>query len=221
MFDYPPATHVSRTIPKSKFFDQGKPNHRLKKLFTQQIQHILWLAKLSPDTLKIPATPQVIEIEVFHLTLKGTELHHDVLDAMDAAISHPIIFLLESVDGLHATSAAYKRPSEAAANQWIVGSRFITAWSAPSQKPAAVLPSTLDLSQLYLALFQPLLPLAALPAETLAALTQRCGNYLSLQKQASQLSQKISREKQFNRRVDYNRQLNALKAQLTLMEQVT
>jgi len=119
-------------------------------------------------------------------------------------------------DGRVAYSAAYKRPSEADAAQWVVGARF-TSEFAKAAASLPQLPVALDLSRLYRAILQPLLPLSARGAEALPALIDRCERYQSQQRKIAQLSGRVNREKQFNRRVELNQQLNALKAELATL----
>jgi hypothetical protein len=214
MFDFPPSTIVNRPIPKSKILERARPTTRLKELLTHQIQQILWHAKLAPETIRIPATPQVPEIQIFHLQLKGKELHPDLLQFLDKTIPQPILFTIETAERKLAHSAAHKRPSEADASQWVVGSRFTSDFIPADKLTRLPLPTALDLSRLYTALLAPLLPLTPRRAESLPDLIERCGAHQSLQRRIALLTAKVNREKQFNRRVTLNQELNTLKAEL-------
>ena len=214
MFDFPPSTIVNRPIPKSKILERARPTTRLKELLTHQIQQILWHAKLAPETIRIPATPQVPEIQIFHLQLKGKELHPDLLQLLDKTIPQPILFTIETAERKLAHSAAHKRPSEADAFQWVVGSRFTSDFIPAEKLTRLPLPTALDLSRLYTALLAPLLPLTPRRAESLADLIERCGAHQSLQRRIALLTAKVNREKQFNHRVTLNQELNTLKAEL-------
>ena len=216
MFEFPPSTIVNRVIPKSRILENARPTTRLKDLLTQQVQQIRWHAKLSPETIRIPATAQVPEIQVFHLALKGSEIHPDLLVLLDKTIPQPLLWVIETADHKLAYSAAYKRPSEADTSQWVVGTRFTSDFATPpSSLPR--LPVALDLSRLYGACLQPLLPLTARDGEALPALIDRCDQYQSHQRKITQLTAKVNREKQFNRRVELNQQLNTLKAELAAL----
>jgi hypothetical protein len=214
MFEFPPCTIVNRPIPKSKILERARPTTRLKELLTNQIQQILWYAKLAPETIRIPATAQVPEIQIFHLQLKGTEFHGDILQLLDKTIPQPILFTIETHDRKFAHSAAHKRPSEADASQWVISSRFTTDFIPAEKIARQALPAALNLSHLYTALLAPLLPLTPRRAESLADLIERCGTHQSLQRRIALLSTHVNREKQFNRRVSINQELNSLKAEL-------
>lgn len=216
MFEFPTATLVNRVIPKTKILEKARPTARLKALLTGEIQQIRWHAKLSPETIKLAATDQVPEIQLFHLILKDKTIHPDLLDLLDRTIPHPIFFRLEDADGCISHNAAHKRPSEADSTQWVTGPRFTSLFKKPPT-PLPPLPAALDLGKLYAALLQPLLPLSARPSEALPAHIDRCHHYQALQRKVSQLTTKVNREKQFNRRVSLNQELNQLKSELAAL----
>ncbi|MCF6311504.1 MAG: DUF4391 domain-containing protein [Verrucomicrobiales bacterium] len=216
MFDYPPTTLVNRVIPKSKILQNAQPTTRLKNLLAKQVHQIRWQAKLAPETINLSATPQVPEIQIFHLILKGAEIHPDLLQLLDKTIPHPILFSMETADHHLAYSAAYKRPSEGDASQWVVGARFISSFiPQPSSLPP--LPTALDLGHLYSALLEPLLPLVARKGEMLPELIERCSSYQALVRIVAKLQSKVQREKQFNRRIAFNQELNEAKAELAAL----
>jgi len=214
MFDFPPNTIVNRVVPKTRIVEKSRPSSRLKNLLTQQIQQIRWHAKLSSDTIKIPATPQVPEIQIFHVILKGSEIHPDLLGLLDKTIPQPMLVTIETADQRIAYSAAYKRPSEADASQWVVGARFTSNYPPADSITRQPLPVALDLARLYTALLQPLLPLTARRSELLPSLIERCDQHRTLSRRLDQLVAKVNREKQFSRRVALNQELNRLKAEL-------
>lgn len=210
MFTFPAQTAFGKVVPKSRIYTHSSPSRRVKELFVSQLSEIVWVHKLSPETLHLPARPGVPEIQIFDLHLKTTTLDDDVLHAIDRAVPYPVIHRLHSEKGT-AISAAFKRPSEADSSQWVVGPRFTSAFAMP--KPAELpLPTAIDLGHLYAALLAPLLPLHARAGETLAAQVARCEAYLRLRRQINQLTARLNREKQFNRKVELNQQLKPLLA---------
>lgn len=215
MFAFPPSTAFGKAIPKSRILTRVSLTSRVKGLFTSQLAGIVWAHKLSPETLHLPATPAVPEIQVFDLRLKGAVLDEAVLHAIDRAIPFPILHRLRSEDGI-AFSAAYKRPSEADSSQWVTGVRFTTGFQVEADPPP--LPAVLDLGRLYGAIFERLLPLPARPGENLPSHLLRCEAHQGLSRQIDQLTAKLHREKQFNRKVELNQQLKPLLAQRAGLE---
>lgn len=217
MFDCPPASLLNRRIPKSKFLANSHPSTRLRDLLTTQVGTITWLAKLSPESTNLSATSAVAEIEVFHLTLKEKEINPDLLDFLDKTVPHPIFFRIQNKEGECSHSAAFKRPHEVNAGDWVLSSRFSTdfASSPPTFPP---LPTALDLDKLYLTLFELLLPLSSRSGESLEALINRNKQHQTLSRQARALENKLNREKQFNRKVVFNQELNALRLEIQQKE---
>ncbi|MCX6847047.1 MAG: DUF4391 domain-containing protein [Verrucomicrobia bacterium] len=216
MFSFPPQTVFGKVIPKTRIYTHAIPSRRVKELFVSQLSEIVWSHKLSSETLNLPALPGVPEIQIFDLHLKSDTLD-DVLLAIDRAIPYPVIHRLQSEKGM-AISAAFKRPSESDSNQWVVGARF-TSLITPIATSLPPIPAAIDLGHLYAALFAPLLPLPPRPGEPLASQINRCESYIRLQRQIDQLTARLHREKQFNRKVALNQELKPLKTELECLIQ--
>jgi hypothetical protein len=215
MFAYPPQTAFGKPVPKSRIYLHAVPSRRVKELFVSQLSEIVWAHKLSPDTLHLPARPGVPEIQIFDLHLKTGVLDDEVLHAIDRAVPYPVFHRIRSEKGI-AISAAFKRPSEADSSQWVVGARFTSSF-IPHNSSFLPLPASIDLGHLYAALFAPLLPLPPRPGESLSAHVTRCETYLRLRRQIDLLTARLHREKQFNRKVEFNQQLKPLLAEAVLL----
>ena len=216
LFTFPAQARVGRVMPKSKIYMHGKPNAALRALFVAQVESITWAYKLAPETINLPAKPDVPEIEVFEIALKTADLSHAVLRCIDKAIPFPILFNLR-FEGRTQPVAAYKRPSEANAAQWVVGDYHAAPWQADSlansqAKPS--LPVALDLQGLYGQLLRQHLSKPARAGETLREQLARLAELASKQLELDKLALKLEREKQFNRKVELNAHLRHLRQQL-------
>ena len=120
LFAWPPQAAVGRPVAKSKIYAHAKPTAALRALFVEQVESITWAYKLSPETINLPAKPAVPEIEVFEVALKLPDVSHSVLRCIDKAMPRPILFNLR-FEGKIQPVAAYKRPSDAASEQWVLG----------------------------------------------------------------------------------------------------
>jgi hypothetical protein len=127
LFDWPRAAAFGRVIPKNKIYEHAGANTALKELFVREVDQIVWSHKLAPETINLAATKSVAEIQVFRISLKTPSFDHDVLRAIDRAISFPLIFELHR-GGRVKLAAAYKRPSEADSTRWVVGDYFESDW---------------------------------------------------------------------------------------------
>ena len=209
LINYPKQATFGRVLPKNKIYEHSGANTRLKDLFVEQVEQIVWQYKLAPETINLPARPGVPEVQVFRVILKTGELSADVLKCIDGAVQFPIVFELEH-EGKIKVIAAHKRPSEADATKWVVSDYFSTVWM-PANSPRVEMPVVLDLAGLYEALLQRLIPLAPRDQESFSALVERLERVRAKQREIEKVRAKLAKKKQFNRKVEINvtlRQLN-------------
>lgn len=212
LFAWPSKAVVARPVAKAKIYAHAKPTAALRALFVDQVESITWAYKLAPETINLPAKPDVPEIEVFEIALKLPDVNHSVLRCIDKAIPFPILFVLR-YDGHSQPVAAYKRPSDAASGQWVVGDYHAAQW----QKDGVVrpgLPVTLDLQGLYEQLLRQHLIVPARAGESLRDQLDRLSLLSVKQAAAAKLETRLAQEKQFNRKVEINAQLRTIRQEL-------
>lgn len=217
LFTFPKSAAFGKVLPKNKIYEHSGANTRLKELFVEQVEQIIWQYKLAPETLHLPASPGVPEIQIFSIQLKTPELHGDVLRCIDGAIPFPILFELTFDDRTQAV-AAYKRPNDADASRWVVSDYFASDW-LPMDSERTAMPVALHLGGLYEQLLHRLIPLPARPQETLAELVARVEQAQAKQREVDKASARLAKEKQFNRKVEINAELRKLTAELNGLKQ--
>lgn len=210
--NYPKQAVFGRTLPKNKIYEHSGANTRLKDLFVEQVEQIVWQYKLAPETINLPARPGVPELQIFSIQLKTLELNMDVLRCIDGAVQFPVIFEL-SFDERTKVIAAYKRPNESDASRWVLSDYFATAWLSSDYERAAM-PLALDLGSLYEQVLHRLIPMPARPQETLADLVSRVELVAAKQREVEKSASRLAKEKQFNRKVEINAHLRRLKNEL-------
>jgi len=210
--NYPKQAVFGRTLPKNKIYEHSGANTRLKDLFVEQVEQIVWQYKLAPETINLPARPGVPELQIFSIQLKTSELNLDVLRCIDGAVQFPIIFEL-SFDGRTKVIAAYKRPNESDTSRWVMSDYFTTAWF-PRDCERAAMPLALDLGGLYEQLLHRLIPTPARPRESLADLVVRVELVEAKLREVEKAASRLAKEKQFNRKVEINAHLRQLKKEL-------
>lgn len=220
LFQYPEKAYFNRTIPKTKFYENANINKSVKDAFVSQIQQIVWAYKLSPETINLSATKSLLEIQVFNIHLKELELNENVLLSIDKAIPHPIIFQL-IYDQQIKVIATYKRPSEADEAKWVVDQYYSSGWITPQEqlqlrKP---LPVALNLSGLYEQILKELIPIEAKDGENIREQSARLKAITQKITEIKKLEADITKEKQFNRKVEMNAQLKVLQKQLASIQQ--
>lgn len=212
LFAFPGQARVGRPVPKTKIYEHGQIGSALRDKFVAQIEQITWAYKLAPETLNLSARPEVPEIQVFDIELKGAELDDEVLRAIDRAIPLPIIFQLYR-DQQTCMVAAFKRPSQAEAGKWVLDDYLAGPWLAVTVERQS-LPVALDLQGLYEQLLRSLLPQAARVGESLLEQLERLARLRGRQSEYNKLEARLHKEKQFNRKVALNAQLRELKNEI-------
>ncbi|GAA2864851.1 hypothetical protein GGQ99_001632 [Aminobacter niigataensis] len=236
LYDWPRASAFGRVIPKNKIYEHAGANAALKDLFVREVDQIVWSHKLAPETINLPATKAVTEIQVFRITQRGKSLSIDALRAIDRAIPFPLLFELAH-DGKVKLAAAYKRPSEADSTKWVLGDYFDSEW-LKDDAPRVALPVALTMGALYEQLLGPLVEeqtvrlvpgaiagfgeapqasFAAAPVVHPLSLEERIAQAEAIKtatREVERIKVRLFREKQFNKRVGINAELRAAREEL-------
>lgn len=124
--ELPKSTIVNRFIPKEKFYSKTKINTRLRQLFTDEVEKIIWTNKISPQTLNISAG-EYLEMQIFELWLKKEELNSLILKHIDTFIPYPILFILTK-PSVTKLVMSYKEPLSTKNNLMKIDAYFETNW---------------------------------------------------------------------------------------------
>lgn len=212
LISYPKQAAFGRVLPKNKIYEHSGATPAVRDMFVRQVEQIVWQYKLAPETINLAAKSGVPEIQIFAIQLKTPELNREVLRCIDGAVQFPIIFEL-SIEGKIQVVAALKRPSESDRNRWVVSDYFSSQWM-PNDGARMAMPLALDLGVLYEQLLQRLIQLPMRQNETLSELVTR-GEHLRLREnEVQKITRKLAKEKQFNRKVEINAQLRAIRQEL-------
>lgn len=212
LFSFPERAKLDRILTKNKIKEHASLNSKLCLQFTQQIQQIVWKYKLAQNTVNIPATQAIHEIEIFNIILKDPNFSYDLLRCIDLSIPSPIIFELYN-DDLCKIIAAYKRPNEVDGTKSVISNYFEIDWF-PKEMARTPLPLALNMESLYANLFEPLLPYPARKGEVLQGHVERVQNIIAKEREVEQWETRLRGEKQFNRQVEINAKLRFHSIQL-------
>ena len=70
LLNFPAFTIFDRVMPKTAFYSHLGANARMKSLFVECIEQIVWLYKLAPSNLHIADGNDVHEIDILRIRLK-------------------------------------------------------------------------------------------------------------------------------------------------------
>ena len=213
LFNLPKSTIVNRNVPKNAF-DQYT-NTKQKRRFTDLVEKIQWQHKLSKDTVNLSGE-DIKEIQIFRVALKEKEDISDLLKIIDKAIPYHLVFAVSS--GPEAMiSATEKHPHPADEGKAVIDWTFASPWFAATENPYQLhLQQSLDF------VFADLCnQLSGKNTST----TQPLADLVSLEKKLKELNYSIDKlkaamkkAKQFNQRVELNRELQKKVAELEAVE---
>ena len=231
LYHYPSTAKVDKIIPKNKLYQRGSANHRIERLFVEQVESIRWAYKLSPHTINLNDSETIKEIQIFSIVSRVERLDTEVLQFIDKLIPSPIIFEIVFEDKIKVI-ANYKRQSQADSQKFVLGKYYATDWQDLTQRED--LPIVFGIADLYEYFIEQLLlstnkasPNVVLIPNIKANLSTTHQKIASIEdkiahaekvalltKQIYELQKRIYKEKQFNRQVEMNLQLQTLQKQL-------
>jgi hypothetical protein len=201
MFNLPKSTIVNRIVPK-KAFDEYT-NSKQKQLFTDKISKVRWLHKLSPKTINLSGN-EVKEIEIFEVILKVKDSIPDLLKIIDKAIPYHILFVLKFEDlVMFLTAQKHIHPTNE--NQAVVDWSFSTDWIDKIE-----FDYHLNLKQSLDFVFEDIcfqITGESKNVEDISTLISKEQKRKHLEKRIEKLKSEIKRCKQFNTKVELNREL--------------
>jgi hypothetical protein len=236
----PPSALHSLRVPKKLLAEQGAPISTNKRAIQDGIDELHWLATLKPTTIAVPAATEpgqeVTEIAVIAAQLRPTARVARLTELIHRAIPYPVLLL--TLGGQNDTncvlSVAPKRPAlneggKLVVERVVATSPFDPLLPSPIERAfldslaLAVLPAR-DLSTLYAGW---LARIEALQAALLsgryavqddpAAIEQRralLDAHADLAREIVGLRSRAKRERQLNRLVDLNMQIQRLESLL-------
>ena len=218
LYKFPQQAKVDRLIPKNKFYEQGKANTKLEQLFVDQVENIRWAYKLASSTIHLQDQEDLKEIQIFRVKSRVEDLDVSILSFIDKLILTPIIFEIVYQDKVKVV-ATYKRLNQADKTKTVIGQYYASEWLEDHDR--VELPLYLKLADLYEHFIAQILPIALSKDQendnesvSIELQLQKSQQLESLQKQLDKLKSKLRNEKQFNRRVELNKQLQDLQLQI-------
>ena len=111
----PEGCRVDQRVPKKLLLENGAPTAADKRLITEAVDEIQWVAALKPNTIGVPdyrdMLREYLEIAVLAVTLRGVvkpASHSRLAELVHRAVPYPVLLLL--IEGQSLTlSLAHKR----------------------------------------------------------------------------------------------------------------
>lgn len=205
-FNLPSSTVVDKVVPKNAF--DSYASSKQKRLLSQMVSKIVWKNKLSTETLNLPYE-EVREIQIFNLEMKQKEYPAELIQLIDKSIPYPIIFIVtHQEECVLSTSVKHHNPINP--DNAIVDWHYKTDWFSLLEFNYSLdLRKNLDF--IFLAFCKSLnASEKLLPSRDLNEMVDNSKALAKFDKEILQLERAISKEMQFNRKVEMNLELNNL-----------
>lgn len=194
-FKLPKESFVNKFIAKNKFYEKANLNAKLQKVFVDKIQKITWKYKLSESTIGIAKTEAVTEIQVFEIELKEPVIPKNVLKIIDKSIPYQILYRFVYEDAV-AYGITLKENTS-------VENYYFCDWNADISFDF----TGIDLEKVYQKLVKAFIRDEAQSKGSFNEIIDVDNKIKTLEAEIAALESRISKEKQFNRKVEINKAL--------------
>jgi hypothetical protein len=200
-FNLPNSALVNRFIPKNKFFEKAIVNTKLKNEFTDKIKRITWKYKLAEKSIGIPATKSVEEIQVFEIELKQKSIPQNVLKLINKTIPYPILYIFTyGEEFLYGIALKQDKGFE----------YYFSEWNEPIDFDF----SGHNMEKVYQNTIKHFIKKTDTGGKDFQQIVATDKEIKQLEKEINTLKKKIKKEKQFNKKVEFNTQLLKKKKRL-------
>ncbi len=207
MITLPDRCKVNKFIPKKTFYEKIGVSTSIKDDFINNIDKITWLYKLSEDTLGISKSQDVEEIQIFEIILKEKVLPKKIIKIISKAIPYKILFILK-YDKDYCYSIK-------------VDNIYFTEWNEDIEFNI----NGLTLETIYENIVKSIIKennntntfdniIENNNTNTFDNIIENKSKVDELSKKIEQLTNKVNNEKQFNKKVELNLELQRLKKEM-------
>ena len=195
MFELPKKCLVSKFIPKKTFYEKIGISTAIKDEFVYLVDKITWLYKLSPDTLGVNKTANVEEIQIIEINLKCEKIPKNVIKTITKNIPYPILFVIK-----YENDFCYSIKVE---------ENYFTNWN----EKVDISFKGINLEYIYEKIVKVIIKQED-NSKKLEEVIEETNKKIELSKKIQQLTNKIRLEKQFNKKVDLNRELKKIENEM-------
>lgn len=195
MINLPDRCKVNKFIPKKTFYEKIGVSTSVKDDFINNIDKITWLYKLSEDTLGISKSQDVEEIQIFEIILKEKVLPKNIIKIISKAIPYKILFVLK-YDKDYCYSIK-------------VDNIYFTEWNEDIEFNI----NGLTLETIYENIVKSIIK-ENNNTNSFDDIIENKSKVDELSKKIEQLTNKVNNEKQFNKKVELNLELQRLKKEM-------
>ena len=198
MFNLPKSCEVNKYIPKKTFYEKIGLSTAVRDDFVNLIDKIIWKYKLSEDTLGVNKTDKVEEIQIFEINLKEKKFPKNIIKLITKSIPYKILFVIHyNEDVCYSIKVDYI---------------YFTNWN----EDINISFDGLNLETIYENIVKSIIKENE-SKKDFETLLEDKSKHIELSKKLEQLKNKIKIEKQFNKKVELNRQIKKIEQELEVI----
>ena len=191
MFELPKSCYVNKFIPKKVFYEKVGVSSNVKEEFINLVDRITWLYKLSEDTLGLTKTDEIEEIQIFQINVKEKKIPLSVIKTITKGVQYKILFIIK-----YKEDYCYSIKVEDIYNsEWNDNIEFNF--------------NAINLRTVYENIVKKIIK-EETNEKSFSKIIEDNDYKKELENKINKLKQKIKSEKQFNRKVELNTELNSL-----------
>ena len=191
MFDLPKKCFVNKFIPKKVFYEKVGVSSKVKDEFVNLVDRITWLYKLSEDIIGITKTEEIEEIQIFQIDAKEKRIPLSVIKTITKGVQYKILFIIKFQ------------------NEYCYAIKVEDIYNSEWNDNIDFDFNAINLKILYENIVKKIIK-EDTNEKAFSKIIEDNNYKLELEKKINKLQQKIKLEKQFNRKVELNKELNSL-----------
>lgn len=195
MFNLPKSCEVNRFIPKKTFYEKIGVSTAIKDEFIDLIDKIIWKYKLSEDTLGVNKTDKIEEIQIFEMNLKEKKFPKNIIKVITKSIPYQILFVIR-----YNNEVCYSIK---------VNDIYFTEWN----ENINIIFDGLSLETIYENIVKSIIK-GTETKKDFEVLLENKDRQIELHKRLEQLKNKMKVERQFNKKVELNKQIKKIESEL-------
>ncbi len=144
MLQFPDTTLVNKIVPKNAFYKHLEVDTKMKRIFVNDVDRIIWANKLAPTTLNVSDGKSVHEITVFSIQIKSIEIPTDMLVFLDKNIPRHTLFIVSYGDKSSIVINYKEATTNNSAQPYKVTNTYQTGWLKTEDLELRVEGSSMD-----------------------------------------------------------------------------
>ena len=212
MFDLSSKTKVNRQFRLAELYKLMAADKDVKA-DAKGILSVVLTNVLSQDTMNVPVGDIVKEIYIFYIELSSKSIPALFISSLDKAINLHTLFVLRFNDE-RMLYGCYKEKTEKGVK---LGKYYSTDWTK-AQTPISLPLNVFSMDDIYTAIIDRLIPIAAKQNETTSDFVARYDMISKLKFEIDKKQRQVDNERQSKKRFEINDELKKLKEQLAILE---